>query len=336
MDNRPLELQAEKLIEHKLLKHNLLVNKPSFDEEGTDLLIIKDISEKITPFVKVQCKGRTIKTSSNVEIPLKYVKENFIVFLYIAIEKDDTDELLYVFFYDDIIKWQNGENTYRLYIPNDFQSRENFQEHLFNKESITKIENILLRQAVDKLIKTNHSIIIDGIFLEKAVGKVQDFYRDFYPEKTICNPSIDGIVEQCLKYVDVQNKEEVNCYLIYSTHFDLEYSVDIGGMFEYHSYEDEKSNYVGHNYNLFKLKTDKIVSFKVQEQLKRIINVENVILIADDISYVPYLDELKNKGVEVIVFNDPRDAESRMPHRFKWAKITYPLALSMGLEQYEL
>lgn len=333
MDNKPLELQAERLIEHQLIKHKLLVAKPSFDQEGTDLLIIKSVSKKITPFVKVQCKGRTIKTSSSLEIPLKYVEENFIVFLYTV---KDNNDFLYVFFHDDIIQWQKIENAYQLYIPNNFQFREEFQNHLFNKESITKIENILLRQAVNQLIKTNHSIIIDGIFLENAVVKVQDFYKELYPEKNICNPSIDGIIDQCLKYVDIQNKQEVNCYLIYSTHFDLEYSVDIGEMFEFDSYGNEESNYVGHNYNLFKLKTDKIVSFKVQEQLERIINVENVLLIADDITYVPYLNELKDRGVEVIVFQDSENEGSRMFHKFKWAKMAYPLALSMGLSEYEL
>jgi hypothetical protein len=83
MDNKQLELQAEKLIEHKLIKHGLLVTKPSFDKEGTDLLIIKDISQKITPFIKVQCKGRTITSNSNVTIPTKYVEENFVTFLYL-------------------------------------------------------------------------------------------------------------------------------------------------------------------------------------------------------------------------------------------------------------
>jgi hypothetical protein len=53
MDNKPLEIEAERLIEYKLIKHGLLVTKPSFDKEGTDLLIIQDISQKITPFIKV-------------------------------------------------------------------------------------------------------------------------------------------------------------------------------------------------------------------------------------------------------------------------------------------
>ena len=193
MDNKQLELQAEKLIEHKLIKHGLLVTKPSFDKEGTDLLIIKDISQKITPFIKVQCKGRTIKSNCNVTIPTKYVEENFVTFLYL--EKEETkDDFLYVFFQDDIRRWRTVGANFQLTIPKDFQKREEFKEQLLNTKTITKIENILLKQAVNQLTKTNQSIIIDEIFLEKAVAKTQQFYNKLYPEKIFNNPNIDAIV----------------------------------------------------------------------------------------------------------------------------------------------
>jgi hypothetical protein len=335
MDNKPLEIQAERLIEHKLIKHGLLVTKPSFDKEGTDLLIIKDISHKITPFIKVQCKGRIIKSNSNVTIPTKYVEENFVVFLYLEAE-GTKDEFLYVFFQDDIRRWRTVGVNFQLTIPKDFQKREEFKERLLNRGTITKIENILLKQAVNQLIKTNQSIIIDGIFLEKAVTETQQFYKRLYPEKIFKNPNIDAIVEQLLRYSHVERKEEVNCYLIYSNHFSLEYSVDIGEMTEHDFFMGEKSNFVGCSYNLFKLKTQNIVSFKVEEQLNRIINVENVLLVADDFAYVPYLQELKNRGVEVVVFQHSENFGSRLYHGFKWADITYPLALAMGLGEHEL
>jgi hypothetical protein len=335
MDNKPLELQAEKLIEHKLIKHGLLVTKPSFDKEGADLLIIKDISQKITPFIKVQCKGRTIKRTSSVEIPTDYVEENYVVFLYVE-EESTKDDFLYVFFHDDIKRWRIVGENFQLYIPKDFQNREKFKKRIFNKESITKIENVLLKQTVNQLIKTNQSIIIDGIFLEKAVRKTQQIYNEMYPEKIFHNPNIDAIVEQLLRYSHVERKEEVNCYLIYSNHFSLECSVNIGEMTEHDFFMGEKSNSVGCSYNLFKLKTQNIVSFKVEEQLNRIINVENVLLVADDFAYVPYLQDLENRGVEVIVFQHSENSGSRMYHKFKWADITYPLALAMGLERHEL
>ncbi len=335
MDNKPLEIQAESLIKHKLIKHGLIVAKPSCDKEGADLLIIKDISQKITPFIKVQCKGRTIKRTSHVTIPTKYVEENFVVFLYLEAE-GTKDEFLYVFFQDDIRRWRTVGVNFQLTIPKDFQKREEFKERLLNRGTITKIENILLKQAVNQLIKTNQSIIVDGIFLEKAVTKTQQFYKRLYPEKAFQNPNIDAIVEQLLRYSQVERKEEVNCYLIYSNHFSLEYSVDIGEITEHDFFMGERSNSVGCSYNLFKLKTQNIVSFKVEEQLNRIINVENVLLVADDFAYVPYLQDLENRGVEVVVFQHSENFGSRMYHRFNWADITYPLALAMGLGEHEL
>jgi hypothetical protein len=139
-----------------------------------------------------------------------------------------------------------------------------------------------------------------------------------------------------LKYTHIQRKEEVNCYLIYSSDFSLELFVDIGEITEDDFFRGERSSSVGCGYNLFKLKTQDLVSFKVEEQLNRIINVENVLLVADDYAYVPYLHELRNRGVEVIVFQNSENSGSSMYHGFQWADIAYPLALSMGLEKYEL
>jgi hypothetical protein len=335
MDNKPLETQAESLIQHKLIKHGLLVTKPSFDKEGTDLLIVKDISKQITPIIKVQCKGRTVKASSNVTIPIEYVEENFVVFLYVE-EDESKDDFLYIFFYDDIKTWQNKRNKFQLAIPRDFRHKEYFKERIFTGESILKIEKILLKQAINQQsAKTKHSIVIDGIFLEQAVLRTQNIYKEIHPERILQSPSIDGIIEQLLKYTSVEYKEEVNCYLIYSDHFSLEYTVDIG--------EEEKYNLltgeiltVGLNYNLFKLKTQDFVCFKVEKHIERIINTENVFLVADDFLYVPYLQKLDNRGLEMIIFQNSENAGTRMYHKFNWADITYPLALAMGLNQHEL
>ncbi|MEH2371185.1 hypothetical protein [Nostoc sp.] len=335
MDNKPLEIQAESIIQHKLVKDGFLVTKPSFDKEGSDLLIIENISQRITPFIKVQCKGRTIKKNSNVTIPIRYVEENFVVFLYLE-EYETKDDFIYVFFQDDIKSWRTKGSDFQLIIPKDFQHRADFRERVYSKEARVKIENILLRQAINQLIKTNYSVIIDGIFLEKAVVQTRKVYRSIYSEKTLCKPNIDAIVEQFLKYAHIKRKEEVNCYLIYSTHFNLQAVVDIGEVEEGGLFMDDNSSFVGYNCNLFKLKTQDFILFKVVEQLERIINVESVFLVADDVGYNPYLQDLKDRGVEVIVFQNSENSGSRMFHNFNWADISNPLALAMGLNQHEL
>ncbi|MEH2282854.1 MAG: hypothetical protein V7K90_16240 [Nostoc sp.] len=335
MDNKPLEIQAESIIQHKLVKDGFLVTKPSFDKEGSDLLIIENISQRITPFIKVQCKGRTIKKNSNVTIPTRYVEENFVVFLYVE-EYETKNDFIYVFFQDDIKSWRTKGSDFQLIIPKDFQHRADFLERVYSKEARLKIENLLLRQTINQLIKTNYSVIIDGIFLEKAVVQTRKIYKRIYSEKTLCKPNIDAIVEQLLKDAHIKRKEEVNCYLIYSTHFNLQAVVDICEVEEDGLFMDDNSSLVGYNCNLFKLKTQDFILFKVVEQLERIINVESVFLVADDVGYNPYLQDLKDRGVEVIVFQNSENSGSRMFHNFNWADISNPLALAMGLNQDEL
>ncbi len=337
MDNKPLEDQAESLIKHNLIKHGFLVTKPSFDKEGTDLLIIKSISETITPIIKVQCKGRTIKKNSNITIPIKYVEENFVVFIYL-VEDETKNDFLYVFFWSEINDWQIKGNDFQLIIPKDFRCREYFREKTFTREAVFKIETILLKQAVSQQsTKINHSIVIDGIFLEKAIVQTQRIYKEIYPEKILEKPNIDSIVEQFLKYASIECKEKVTCYLVYSglDNSRLEDFVYIGEEEEYDLWTGEKLT-VGSNYNLYKLKTQDFVCVKVENQVDRIIDIEHVFLVADDFVYVPYLEKLEDRGVEIIVFQNSEDAGSRMHHEFNWADVTYPLALAMGLDKNEL
>jgi len=110
--------------------------------------------------------------------PTKYVEENFVVFLYLE-EAATKEDFLYVFFHDDIKLWRTEGMNFNLTIPKYFYNREELKNRLLNREAITKIENILLKQAVNQLIKTNTSIIIDGIFIEKAVRKTQSFYKNY-------------------------------------------------------------------------------------------------------------------------------------------------------------
>lgn len=61
-----------------------------------------------------------------------------------------------------------------------------------------------------------------------------------------------------------------------------------------------------------------------------------MILVADDIAYVPFLETLKEKGVEIILVHNSENLGSRMYHQFEWVDIAYPLGLAMGLKQHEL
>ena len=80
MDTTHLEYTAEDLISHKLMQAGLLVAKPKFDREGTDLLALLQMADGVK-FCRIQCKGRSIKDSnSNIKIPTSYVTNGFVLF----------------------------------------------------------------------------------------------------------------------------------------------------------------------------------------------------------------------------------------------------------------
>src|SRR5690606_13718258 len=83
-------------------------------------------------------------------------------------------------------------------------------------------------------------------------------------------------------------------------------------------------------------KSDQIVSFQLMEQLKRTINSENVILVADDIIYKQELNELTEKGVNLILLKQRHSEGSRMYTSHKWQDVSYSLGRSLGLQGWEI
>src|SRR5277367_399447 len=105
-DNKPAELSAESLVIHQLLKYRIKTSKPFFDEEGTDLLLVDQVSRNSTAILRAQSKYRSYAKGkpSNVTIPARYVAANFILFLYVIDEKNKDG--LYVFFEEDLKQWE--------------------------------------------------------------------------------------------------------------------------------------------------------------------------------------------------------------------------------------
>ena len=58
-DTKRMEMIAENLIAHFLQRHNILVTKPFFDQEGGDLFAMT--SEGDIRMCRIQCKGRTVR-----------------------------------------------------------------------------------------------------------------------------------------------------------------------------------------------------------------------------------------------------------------------------------
>src|SRR5215208_4474005 len=117
MDTTVMEYTAEDLIAHKLQRSGILIAKPKFDQEGTDLLALLTVSAG-AKFCQIQCKGRSLVNSSNssVDIPKKYADDRFILFLFVETGQENLTHL-YCFFGREIRNyWHQRGDSYVLSI----------------------------------------------------------------------------------------------------------------------------------------------------------------------------------------------------------------------------
>lgn len=156
MSTSSLEHIAEDLIAHALQRNKILVAKPKFDHDGADLFALLDVSDG-AKFCRIQCKGRSLLSSakSQIEIPVKYVTDAFIVILFIE-DKQILEQNLFCFFGTQIRKWKKSKkNKYTLYF-----SKSNYREKLKN--------NVFSQKSVDEIIKSIINVNVKGEF--KTMG----------------------------------------------------------------------------------------------------------------------------------------------------------------------
>lgn len=326
VDNKPLEEQAEAYLKSMLLKYNFNVTKPSFDKNGIDLLIIDRPDKKLTKTLKVQSKGRSLgKRGTNVTIPVSYVTDEFILFIYI--DKGDETNLLYMFTRYDIESWSKNNKSYTLSITKKLLNSEEMDKRKFNNSKVDELRAILTAAE----IKTYTTIIIDGIFFEKAIRKAMAIYRDIWPDKKIQKLNIKNVVRNILYCFDVYKAEDknINCYLIESDNLSLDSLIDLDATNTVFTLNEHKVNF-------YREKNGNIVGFETIEKIRRLVNSENIILLANDVLYESPLRELKVKGVDIICVTFNSSDDRRMCIPFRWGDVIYPLGLSLGLEKYEL
>jgi hypothetical protein len=321
MDTKPLEIESESYIQHELIKHDFKVTKPTFDKEGADLLIVDSIKAQYTHFLKIQCKGRTIKSNgSYIDIPKSYVTKNFIVFLYVVDELKESS--LFVFFYDDIAKWKVRNDKYVL---NFTFSKLKEQYFLDSKFGVDKVA-LLHKELKESKIKKYTSLLVDKYYLNEAIDKTIEIYKEIYPERIFERPTTYDAIKSILSMYDNFRISEkiINCYIFSSTK-------DADNI-------AHNSNIVtddGVNVKVYTDVTDGIVSFEIQDHLERIINTENVMLASNDMRLEGQLNCLRERGVDVTLILYSTDEGRDIFTKHLWGDIIYSLAAALGLSRYE-
>ncbi|WP_417316021.1 hypothetical protein [Cycloclasticus pugetii] len=319
MHTKPLEIECESLVLHELIKHELKVTKPTFDEEGADLLIIDNIAAQYTKYLKVQCKGRSLTSTNNVVIPKKYVADNFLVFLYIKL--DNFQSSMYIFFSDDIQEWSynSRRDTYTLNLNINTIDSEYFGKYKYDSLSSIKIKQLLSKAKVRKY----SSLIIDEQFIELAIEKALDTYSKIHPDKNLSRPSMDGVIEGILAVYDIyQSKDStVRCHVFSAKDLpNISYNLTV---------EDEIQVKVYREY------ANGPVCDDILEHINRTINAENVTLAADNHIYDAPLNKLHDKGVDIRLIQFATRDGREIFTKFYWGDVIYAVAKAMGLGRYE-
>lgn len=137
MDNKPLEHEALNYIESRVASYGYDYADPNYDRDGGDFLILREMDDTSIKVLRCQSKGRSIwPNNTNVSIPEKYVRANFLVFVYLR-PKNPDDVKVYLYTGDDIkLRWKKVKDCYRLDISSDFvNDTENELYQLTNNRS---------------------------------------------------------------------------------------------------------------------------------------------------------------------------------------------------------
>ena len=142
MDTSILENIAELKIAHELQKHGILVAKPFFDQNGTDLLAFMKMNDGVK-FCRIQCKGRSLPKgkSSNISIPQSYVSNGFIVFLYL--DFGDYKDGLYIFYTTEIKSWTLNENKEYVLSLTNSNVKDKLKKYILSYSRISMIKNLI-------------------------------------------------------------------------------------------------------------------------------------------------------------------------------------------------
>lgn len=179
--------------------------------------------------------------------------------------------------------------------------------------------------------KQNTYVIIDGIFLQRAIDTTIETYTNLKPGMTFNKPDLLTVIKHILDWYDKSKsrKKTIHCHIWLSDGFDLESRMNVSS---------SKSSFKTSDGNQAKviLENASIIGPELLDQLVTLVQNGDVILVADDRIYEPTLDKLFDEGytVTVIMLNE-RDG-SEMITSFDWGDILYPLGMAMGMKRTEL
>jgi hypothetical protein len=276
LDNKPLEQEALNFITSKVSRYGYKYSHPNFDKNGGDFFIVEELKDGLHKIITCQSKGRNItNNNSNLKIHKNYVKDSFLLFLYLKDENYDNDDIVFLFTKDNILSWELKEDNFFLNIPKNSLGNTIFKSNKFDKLSskiiLEALNKIGVGQEVENKTITNLSTLSNLLDLWKKIGSLPDsnftkqILEDFdnYP------------------YVNIEELIFLLCIAIHNEeNLGLENSIDWS--FQYLMY-----------YNETLLEEEYILDFKTQKK------TYSSFMITYNKTYLEYLENGEEKGFKL-------------------------------------
>ena len=276
LDNKPLEQEALNFITSKVSRYGYKYSHPNFDKNGGDFFIVEELKDGLHKIITCQSKGRNItNNNSNLKIHKNYVKDSFLLFLYLKDENYDNDDIVFLFTKDNILSWELKEDNFYLYIPKNSLENTIFTNNKFDKLSskiiLEALNKIGVGQEVENKTITNLSTLSNLLDLWKKIGSLPDsnftkqILEDFdnYP------------------YVNIEELIFLLCIAIHNEeNLGIENSIDWS--FQYLMY-----------YNETLLEEEYILDFKTQKK------TNSSFMITYNKTYLEYLENGEEKGFKL-------------------------------------
>jgi hypothetical protein len=155
-----MEYCAEDLIAYKLEKSGLMIAKPKFDIDGTDLIAFLNIDEW-GKFGRIQCKGRSLDISNKnsktyIEIQKGYLTEAFFCIIYFNFGIDNSN--LYLFTSNEIKQEWKMSSDNRNYVLNIYSNMVNNEDYIIDQYRCNILDSSRISMIKELIRKSNTQV----------------------------------------------------------------------------------------------------------------------------------------------------------------------------------
>lgn len=358
---------AQSLLDLILTMFCNVVPVPQGRDLGVDFIceLMQD-NEPTGKAFNVQCKGtlKSIEENSKIRIPISVTTLNY------WLKQPNPTFLVLVDLKKCICYWSypkafiesisnNWEKQDKVTIPvskKDFfnQDSKSLPARMMSIINQSSSEKPKPRHYIETLKIYNSSIIIDGIFLSKCILSNRALYSKMYPHKSLGIPSIYAVINQLLKWSRFSSEHQVFCHLVRPNpkHLHLRGIRYPEEPEDYDLYDNSPRFDPAPNNRKKEVRkrdcmclvndfeAEDFVWEEVESLVYRFVDVENLLLVADDAAYFPLFEKIEAKGTSLLLgqdsnFRPDNFGSNRYIPQLKWFDITYPIARAMGLEREE-